>query len=250
MSSRTERRLPGRSDELGFASAIRRGEDVSVFVIDVGVEQPRNIRLGDLRLAQETIPRDGELLVETEISQPGMSGERVIELLMEEPDSVAAVDSRWGSPYARATPACSDGRRAGRGRIRAAAVFVQGLETGVHHGMVRVLGEDGLAIDDVRHFSIQVQEAWPVLLAAPENASLRLSRSRWLRLTCASRVWRVSTACRSGLRISTRSISKILRLICLLDPTPLTDSDWTRLAEYVQQGGGLALVLGSHARSR
>src|SRR5690606_1910691 len=52
-------------------------DDVSPFIIDVGVEQPRNVSLGNLRLAQDTIPRDGELTLETELFSQGVAGERV-----------------------------------------------------------------------------------------------------------------------------------------------------------------------------
>ncbi len=224
-------------------------DDVSVFVIDVGVENPRNIRLGDLRLAQETIPRDGELLVETEIISQGMSGERVVELLVEEPDSSLPLirDGEVITPERRQRARTVVELEAGG--TEPLQFSVKGLPTGVHHGMVRVLGEDGLGIDDVRHFTIQVQEAWPVLLAAPENAS-----QRFVAESLAPFDLREQGLARFDcMQVRTADLDKVTledyAAVCLLDPPPLTDSDWDRLSEYVQQGGGLALILGSHARS-
>src|SRR5439155_8694878 len=48
-----------------------------------------------------------------------------------------------------------------------------GLSTGVHQGWVRLVGQDGLALDDVRYFAVEVQPAWPVLLVAPSGVLTR-----------------------------------------------------------------------------
>jgi hypothetical protein len=223
-------------------------DDVAVFLIDVGVETPRNIRLGDLRLAQDTIPRDGELLVETTLHSAGYSGERVVELLLEEPDPTLPVirDGEVVIPRsqerARRVLELEDGGSA------PLEFSIRGLEIGVHHGTVRVLGEDGLSVDDVRHFTVQVQEAWPVLLAGPETASLRfvaeslapydLRQQGSARFDCVQR--RISELD----RVSPDDFAAI----CLLDPPPLSAEQWDQLAEYVREGGGLAIVLGNHAR--
>jgi hypothetical protein len=225
-------------------------DDVSLFLIDVGVEQARNVRLGDLRLAQETIPRDGELIIETEIASQGMSGERVIELMVEEPDSLLPLirDGEVLTPEAR-----QRGRAVTQvtaGAFEPLQFSLKGLGTGVHHGVVRILGEDGLAIDDVRHFTLQVQEAWPILLAGPENASLRFVAESLAPFDLREQ----GLARFDCMQVRTADLDKInledFAAICLLDPPPLTESDWNRLASYVQEGGGLAIILGSHARSR
>ena len=44
---------------------------------------------------------------------------------------------------------------------------------GVHQGWVRLVGQDGLALDDVRYFAVEVQPAWPVLVVAPPSVSTR-----------------------------------------------------------------------------
>ena len=41
----------------------------------------------------------------------------------------------------------------------------------MHQGSVRIVGEDGLALDDVRYFAVEVQPAWPVLVVSPPGVS-------------------------------------------------------------------------------
>src|SRR5690606_6495774 len=45
------------------------------------------------------------------------------------------------------------------------------LEPGTHHGMVRITGEDELAVDDTRYFTLQVRLPVPVLVVAQDRAS-------------------------------------------------------------------------------
>ena len=55
------------------------------------------------------------------------------------------------------------------GESRRVEFRLRGLETGVHHGVVRLSGVDGLDADNLRYFAIEVKEAWPLLVVAPEN---------------------------------------------------------------------------------
>ena len=72
------------------------------------------------------------------------------------------------------------------GELRPVEFRVAELQPGTHQGYVRIVGQDGLAADDTRYFTVEVKPAWRVLLAAPRRRSPpkampRISPRRWRR---------------------------------------------------------------------
>ena len=49
------------------------------------------------------------------------------------------------------------------------------------------------------------------------------------------------------LDLLSRELEKF-RAVCLLDPAPLADEVWQKLAGFVESGGGVAIFLGHHAQ--
>ena len=45
-----------------------------------------------------------------------------------------------------------------------------GLEEGTHQGLVRIVGEDSLPVDDARYFTVDVRPPWKVLVVAEKPA--------------------------------------------------------------------------------
>ena len=59
----------------------------------------------------------------------------------------------------------------------------RGWSIGTHQGLLRIVGQDGLAADDTRYFTVEVRPPWRILIAAAKPAAERplfLSR-RWPR---------------------------------------------------------------------
>ena len=232
-----------------FKSQLAQASNVSLFVVDVGVERPTNVALGDLRLSTEMMPRNGEFTIESDVRSESVTGERVVELAVEQPDPALPVmrDGKMAVPALkqRDRTVC----KLEPGKTEAVRFSLTGLEVGVHQGQVRVLGKDGLAIDDVRYFSVHVQEAWPILLAAPENASMNFVSQALAPDDLRER----GAAPFDAVQRRIEDLSEIplsdYAAICLLDPPPLSDEVWNQLTDYVRRGGGLALVLGNHAKS-
>ncbi|MBM3999106.1 MAG: hypothetical protein FJ297_06110 [Planctomycetes bacterium] len=231
----------------GLRSRFDEADEVNVYVVDVGVEGPTNVAIGDLTLSSDVLPRDGELVVETDLRGEGVLDERIVELLVEDVDPRRPVvrDGKVLLPEAKQ-----------RGRVTCAPTpseprriefRVKGLSSGVHHGRVRVLGQDGLAVDDERHFTVEVREAWPILLAAPRDASMRFVAESLapfdMREQGTARFDCVQTPFED---LEDRPFSDYAALV-LLDPPPLSEALWRRVGEYARGGGGVALFLGSHA---
>jgi hypothetical protein len=222
--------------------------DVLLYVIDVGAQQPKNFSLAELTLPSDVLPAGAELTVETEVAASGVGGERTVELQIEEQDptlpiirdgeTVAPKSIRRGSQTVKLQAGGSE-------RVR---FSVRGLAPGTHQGLVRLLGEDGLALDDVRFFAVEVQPSWPVLVVAPQNVSPRYLvealAPRPLRETGQAR-FTVETLAQS--RLASHELADY-RAIALLDPQPLTPQDWKKLKEFADRGGGVAIFLGANAQ--
>ena len=227
--------------------ALNEVDDVLVYVVDVGVERPRNVALGDVRLSAEVLPRAGELGVETEVSCTGKGAAQTVELYLEEPDveRPLLVDGKMLLPELRLrsqqiVEVPEDGSVAVSFRL-------SGLELGTHQGQLRLAAQDALALDDVRYFTVEVQQASPVLVLAPPGVV-----ARFFTEAIAPYEFRERGEAEFDCTVQEQAELPNLDLegyaaVCLLDPVPMTPPDWDKLAAYVRTGGGLAVFLGHNA---
>jgi hypothetical protein len=233
--------------------------DVLLYIIDVGVSGPRNFALGDLQLSGEVLPAGSDLTINTQVSASGMGGERAVELWVEQLDPTLPI-IRDGKPVlpkanlresrtVKLSPGGSERlefKLGGSVSATRGAASV-GLEPGTHQGWVRLVGQDGLASDDVRYFAVAVRPAWPALIIAPEGV-----RTQYLNDVIAPLELRESG--RAAFTCETIEASRLVstelanfRIVALLDPAPLTADAWKKLNDYCQAGGGLAIFLGQRA---
>ena len=210
---------------------------VGVYLIDVGVEEPTNTALGQLRLSGQVRSSHSPLEIQTELSHRGPGAERTVELYLSSGD---------GEPQKRSevTAAVQDGQSQGLD------FRVGGLELGTHRGYVRIVGQDGLACDDTRFFTVQVKPPWPILLAAPEPTD---SYAQFLAAALAPELFRRTGQARFDCEtISLEQLPKQslepFAAVCLLDPTPLAGATWQKLANYAADGHGVAVFLGGNAQ--
>lgn len=228
-------------DDAGREAALTKLKALSslgVYVIDVGAAAPRNFSLGAPALSAQILPRSQPLRVASEVRGPaGQTGSRTVQLWLETGAGPAQKRSEESVELAAAG---------------AAAVEFPPLtlEPGTHQGQIRLVGEDNLPIDDVRHFTVQVSPAWRVLLAAPDPVD---AYAFILQEALAPADFRKTG--RARFEIQTASLAQLAErpleefaAICLLDPTPLSAAAWHRLSNYVQGGGGLAVFLGPNAQ--
>jgi hypothetical protein len=222
---------------------------VAVYVIDVGVDQPRNAGLGPLRLSSESLPPGGELVIETEVSATGLTGSRGVELTVEtaDPERPMVRDGQilWPEQKIRGAASVTLDERT----PAAVTLRLGGLTPGLVHGAVRLLGEDGLPGDNLRYFSIQVRTPTPMLVVAGPGTT-----PSFFVEAVAPREFRVAGksefVCQEiGMNdLATAKLDRVAA-VCLLDPPPLPLDEWNRLAAFVEQGGGLGVFLGHNARA-
>lgn len=216
--------------------------NVGIYLIDVGAKDPKDFSLGELRLSGDVLARNSPLRVQADVARSGFGpnageDERTVELYL--------LDAE-GKPTKRNQEVA----RFGPGDAQAVEFRVAGLDAGLHQGFVKIVGEDNLACDDTRYFSVISRPAWKVLIAAPpvpEDYAL------FLREALAPYALRLKGEAAFDCEVVALDQLSKLKLedyatVCILDPAPLADAVWQRLASYAASGGGVALFLGRNAK--
>src|SRR5262249_9057745 len=206
--------------------------------IDVGVIDPQNVSLGDLRLSADSLSLNSPLRLETDLAAVGPIDEnRTVALDL--------IDSA-GQPERRDQTTV----RAAADQPQPVEFQLGGLELGTHQGTVHIIGEDSLAADDVRFFTADVRSPWKVLIAAPtpdlHNAA---TLAEQLAPSASRRAGQARFQCEIIPldELANKPLDE-LSAVCLVDPTPPSDGLWEALAKFVEHGGGLAVWLGKNAQ--
>ncbi len=210
--------------------------DLGVYVIDVGVEHPLDFGLGEVRLSSDVLSSRSALGIETSLSSLGDSEPRSVELLMRDDDGVLQKRSQQSRDV---TP----------GERQPIEFRIGGLDPGTHQGMVRIVGQDGLAANDTRFFTVAVKPAWRLLVAAPAPAE---SYALFFTEALAPDLYRKRGQARfecdicDETQLADRSLDDYAA-VCLLDPKPITPAVWKKLTDYAADGHGVAVFLGRNA---
>jgi len=217
--------------------SLKQLDDLGVYVIDVGVADPKNFGLGELRLSGEVLPEGGTLVIATDLSCLGAAAPRVVELHLLNADRV---------PEKKAQQSCDPAP----GELRPVELRTGGLDAGTHQGFVRIVGQDGLAADDVRYFTVAVKPAQRVLIVAPNPPK---SEPLYLAEALAPAGFRrlgqakyASDVCEPG-ELAARELSDYA-VVYLLDPPPLEPAAWKKLADFAAEGHGVGIALGRNAQ--
>ena len=232
---------------------------VGIYIIDVGVANPVNYSLGELRLSDEVLSNRSPLTIETELASVGASDQRTVELYINEIKGSGVFSSKQTpglSMPEEKTPdpfilekRSMESVTVAPGEARQIEFRLGSLELGSHQGFLRIVGQDGLAADDTRYFSVEVKPPWRILIAAPKPAD---SYALFLTEALAPSVFRKRGQARFDCEIV--NLEDLLKkhlpdyaAVCLLDPAPLEPSGWQKLSDYVAEGHGVAIFLGRNA---
>jgi len=211
---------------------------VGIYVIDVGVPDPVDYSLGDPHLSAEVLSNGSPLTIQTELACLGASDQRTVELYL--------IDA-GGNPQNRSAETVT----VAPGEAQQIEFSLASLGLGVHQGFLQIIGQDALAADDTRFFSVEMKPPWRILIAAPKPAD---SYSIFLTEALAPSVFRKRGQARFDCEIvnlenlSQKNLSDYAAVF-LLDPTPLEPALWQKLSDYAADGHGVAIFLGRNARS-
>ena len=216
--------------------------ETGVYVIDVGVEYPANTSLGELRLSSQVLSSRAPLRIRTDLRHLGSEGRRSVGLYLLDPTSGPPDDDAAQKRMEQIVDLDAGGPQPVDFKI-------DGLGTGIHQGYVEIAGADALACDDRRVFTVEVKDAWRLLIAAPRPAEAHgLFLAEALAPSQFRREGRARFDCdliEYG-ELTQRNLDDYAA-VWLLDPPGLAADTWTRLEDYVRKGNGLAVCLGRRA---
>ena len=233
-------RASWRADETAtLQERLRELPGVSLYLIDVGVTEPSNFGLGDLHLSQQVVAAGGSVEIETDVSSLGIDGQRVVELDLVGPD---------GKPQKISEQI----QLLKAGESQTVDFRLTSLKAGTQQGFVRIVGQDSLAADDVRHFSVGVRPPWPLLVVAQQPtaetaiylteaiAPAEMRKRHDARFLCTVIDYK---------ELADQTLAKLAKFaaVCLLDPPGLEPGIWQRLTDYAAAGHGVGVFLGRHA---
>ena len=211
--------------------------DCGLYIIDVGAAQ-----------SGELCPRRDPALRRRPF-RPQHAGARNGSFLPGNAGGHAPSNCTFPTPAANRKNATSERCQPAPGEAQRVEFHVGGLEPGVHQGSVRIVGEDGLAADDVRYFTVKVKPAWRILLAAPRPAE---THALFLNQALApedfrrrGHAWFDCDVCDFH-ELAARPLADYAA-VCLLDPPPLDPPLWKKLTDFAADGHGVAVFLGRNA---
>lgn len=211
--------------------------DVRIYLIDVGVKRPTDYGLGQLRLSGQVLSNRSSLRIETALFGTGASGERTVELHLLDNRGKDQKRSQQSGTVAPGEPRRVDFR-------------LGSLGIGTHQGFLRIVGQDGLACDDTRFFTVEVKPAWRILVAAPKPTD---RYTLFLTQALAPTMFRKRGEARFDCdvvdleELGQRPLDAYAA-VCLLDPEPLKPAVWKRLGDFAGDGHGVAIFLGRNAQ--
>ncbi len=222
--------------------------DTSLFIIDVGTVQPQNFSLSPPRFSSTRLTQVSPIHVDVDVSRLGPAAERNVRLLIEQPDDSRPVirDGQVLTPdrFWQQSQHVAVGEN---GSAHVHFVHNDPLPIGILHGRIEILGQDGLEVDNTRHFTLEVKPAWPVLIVHPADVS-----SLFLTAILAGEGDRqLGVSAYQVTEINQAEINRFdlaqFQAVFLLNPEPISEVLWAKLKHYVSGGGSLALFLGHHA---
>jgi uncharacterized membrane protein len=213
---------------------LERLEWVSIYLIDVGVDEPRNIALTNLELSEQTVSTDGRAEISVDVESIGYDGDNVnLEFLIKnDAGELVKHDQREV--------------KLKNGAAQRIQFSVKGLTQRTTQGEVRLVSSDPLECDNYVKFSIGVLEPMKVAVVADaansNNTSIEKSDANLLMLALQSMKFALTF-------VPSHELSKTplgeFDVVCLVNVARPTEDDWKHLEQFVKAGGGLAVFLGS-----
>ena len=215
---------------------------MAIQLIDVGVRQPTNYALGRMQLSGQVLSNRGSLQIETTLSR--------IETAPEDETTDRTVEVHLLDQDRNPQKRSQQNITLRPGESRQVDFRIESLDVGTHEGFIRVVGQDGLAEDDVRFLTVEVKPPWRILVAAPKPSQ---DYALFLTEALAPELYRKQGQARFDCQVvDLQGLAQYdltdISAVCLVDPKPMEPAVWQKLADYVAEGHGLGVFLGRNAR--
>lgn len=209
---------------------------VSVYLIDVGVESPRNIALAGLSLSSQEVAVDGQVVIEASVQSVGLDGNDVtVEFYS---GSVGGEPVKQGQRTVKLSGDSS----------QPLPFTAEANDGNAISGELRLLTSDPLASDNRLYFTVGTRPPIRVLVSAPAkgDSDRDIEASSAYGLVTLLRALQFDVQFVPAHELKSASLTTIDLVVLVNVPAPATDT-WSRLEQFVQAGGGLLGILGSES---
>jgi hypothetical protein len=228
---------------------LQAASDVTLQIVDVGVDRPIDTGLTDLQLSQSSLTPGSPVEVRVRVVRAGEAQQLALQLFMEVPTDARPVvlDGKPQMPQVvvrdrQLVSVPADGSQSAKFSLAA-------LPSGTHHGYVELEGADGLQWNNRLDFTVHVRAPWSILVVdSPGSESYSLTER------LAPQEFREQGRAKFVCTVVPVDQLADQRLadydaVGILDPPPLSDVSWQLIMRYLQRGGGVAMFLGRNANS-
>ena len=209
---------------------------LGVYLVDVGVDDPANASVTNMKLSREAIPEGGQLFVEATLRTQGdVAAEQTVELELRDDmgAGVKMVQQRVEVP--------KDGEALLRFPVDLSVDTVHGR---YRQGQLKLVGADPLSMDDQAYFTVRILPPRRVLLVSDKKANIGLWQDMLESLEAGKR------AAFETKFVSTAKLTSVeledFDVVCLINAGRPEPAAWERLRSFVESGGGLFIALGAH----
>ena len=214
---------------------LERLEWVGVYLIDISVDEPRNIAITNLRLSRETVSQDGMVELSADIESLGYDNKKVTLEFSFKNDKGELVKRAQREVLLKneAAPRVS--------------FMAKGLKQAVTQGEIRMVSTDPLTSDNALMFSIGVKEQLKVavIAEAPSASKRSIERSDAGILVVALEALSFGVTFIPANKLAEQPLNTF-DVVCMVNVARPAEEDWEILEEFARAGGGLAIFLGSY----
>ncbi len=216
-------------------AALEKDKSVNLYLIDVGLPQPTNIGLSDLKVSDSTLTAGSPLRVQATVTATGRDAATV------------GIDLSILGEQGRLVPKDSKSVELQGAEGAVAQLSVSGLTGNVVQGELRLKADDPLEFDNSLFFTVEIQPPLEVLLVADRLDDTRIW-STALAPEGLVKLGRAKYRCTElvSSKLGATDLAKYAG-VCLINVSELSEEAWRHLGEYVEGGGGAAVILGSRA---
>ncbi|KAA1261443.1 hypothetical protein LF1_39930 [Rubripirellula obstinata] len=231
---------------------------VSLTVFDTGEFRGVNRSLTSMRLADPTPPANSPMSISVTLDSKSFGDDSdtvadsvTVEAQLYQTESGLPVVRDGDVVYPPLTSVDRTTAEITAGAASELLFTIPGLPVGTHHGRLRIVGEDAMAADDERYFSIAVLPPSSVLIVSGDEEDAGKEAKVIEDAITAS----VSAGTEAGIEFMTERIGygdlPVARLsdydaVAMLDPPSESLSD-PAIANYLASGGGVLVALGPSA---
>lgn len=219
-----------KDDSQTLRTLLEEREWLSVYLLDVGIEEPTNTGVIALRLSRPSVGSQGALNLEAVVRGTGGTASDVqVELWQGVDDGpIAKRDQK--------TVNVTD-KEGSRVQFQ-----LENLSGSLVQGSLKLASTDPLTLDNEAFFSVPVLPPLKVVVAAPDRGTAAFWMEALAGLSATGHAYDARYV--SSETIDALNLAEV-DIVCLINAPRPSESNWRTLGEFTRNGGGLLVVLGS-----